>query len=192
MFLFLVMEGEEPKRRGDDIEEGWILQIAQGSSQAFEKLYRASDRIVYAYALSILKHPQDAEDVMQDSYLKIRASCTQYKAQGKPLAWILTIVRNFCLMKLRQRNRKEEDLDKLDAFSYVEDPEDRFVLQSALKILKEDERNILLLHAVSGLKFREIAQGIEISLSTVLSKYHRALKKLKTYLTEQEVLSYGR
>lgn len=192
MFLFQVIDGEPPKHREAHIQEQWFRQIAEGSTVAFECLYRETDRIVYAYALSILKHPQDAEDVMQDSYLKIRAAAGLYKPQGKPLAWILTIVRNFCLMKLRQKNKKDEPLEEADAFSYIEDHEDRQVLLMALKILKEDERKILLLHAVSGLKHREIADNIGMPLSTVLSKYRRALKKLKNHLTEQEGFEYGR
>ena len=68
--------------------------------------------------------------------------------------------------------------------SYVSDPTDRLVLEAALKALNEEERRVVLLHAVSGLKHREIAQDLGEPLSTVLSRYHRALKKLKRYLTE--------
>lgn len=71
--------------------------------------------------------------------------------------------------------------------SYVSDPTDRLVLEAALKTLNEEERRVVLLHAISGLKHREIAQDLGLPLSTVLSRYHRALKKLKRCLTEEGV-----
>ena len=61
-------------------------------------------------------------------------------------------------------------------------PEDRQVLQDALARLGAEERRIILLHAVAGLKHRETAQLLELPLSTVLSKYHRGLKKLRALM----------
>jgi RNA polymerase sigma-70 factor (ECF subfamily) len=61
------------------------------------------------------------------------------------------------------------------------------VLLTVLEILNDQERAIILLHAVSGLTHREIANDLVLPLSTVLSKYHRGLKKLRKHLTEQEV-----
>ena len=62
------------------------------------------------------------------------------------------------------------------------------VLETVLTRLTEEERRIVMLHAVSGLKHREIASSLNIPLSTVLSKYKRSLKKLRTYLAEMEVV----
>ena len=60
--------------------------------------------------------------------------------------------------------------------------EDRHVLRAALSVLSEQERQVVMLHAVTGLKHREIAQLLELPLATVLSKYRRALKKLNLLL----------
>jgi len=67
----------------------------------------------------------------------------------------------------------------------LENLADAMVLQSALEILKEEERQIVLLHASAGLKHREIASSLHMPLATVLSKYNRAVKKLKQYLREE-------
>ena len=66
--------------------------------------------------------------------------------------------------------------------------EDRAVLQAALGALDDQERQAVLLHAVSGLKHREIAEILELPLPTVLSKYHRALKKLRKQLEGGDAL----
>ena len=71
--------------------------------------------------------------------------------------------------------------DGLD-FSRVEDHDDRIALEGAFSVLTDEERNIILLHANSGMKHREIASLLNIPLSTVLSKYRRGLKKLKNYM----------
>lgn len=174
------------------IDEGLFERIAMNDMAAFEELYRLTDQTVYAYVLSILKNPYDAQDIMQDTYVKIRSAAHLYNKQGKPLAWIFTIARNLCLMKLRTAKRSSDtpltDLEDSDylAFSDNDHTEDRIVLNAALNILADEEREIVILHAVSGLKHHEIAKSLEMPLSTVLSKYNRALKKLKKHLLERE------
>ena len=146
---------------------------------------------MYAFALSILRNHEDAMDVVQDTYLKIRGAAHLYQPMGKPMAWVFTIVRNLSMSKLRSKAQTEElgeeELENNLSFSYVTDSDDRLILQSALKILSEEERKIVLLHAISGFTHLEIARDIGLPLSTVLSKYHRGLKKLKKYLTESGV-----
>ena len=108
------------------------------------------------------------------------------------MAWIFTIARNLCYMKFREQKRQADlGLDELDGEETgqvclpLENLADAMVLQSALEILKEEERQIVLLHASAGLKHREIASSLHMPLATVLSKYNRAVKKLKQYLREE-------
>ncbi|MCI8865906.1 MAG: RNA polymerase sigma factor [Lachnospiraceae bacterium] len=163
-----------------------------GDAEAFQQLYQSTDRTVYSFILSILKNPQDAEEVMQETYLKVWTSAAAYQSQGKPLAWMFTIARNLCYMKFREQKRQAdvglEDLNGEEAGEVclpLENLADAMVLKAALDILKEDERQIVLLHASAGLKHREIAADLQMPLATVLSKYNRAMKKLKQYLREE-------
>jgi RNA polymerase sigma-70 factor (ECF subfamily) len=130
-------------------------------------------------------------DVVQETYLKIRGAAHLYQPMGKPLAWIFTITRNLSMSKLRIRKQSaatpEEDMEDKLSFSYVQDSTDKIVLRAALSILELEEREIILLHAISGFKHREIADNLGMSLGTVLSKYHRGLNKLRKYLKEQGV-----
>ena len=80
----------------------------------------------------------------------------------------------------RQARLSEEEWNAIPAQAPGVSPEDRQLLQQALAGLGEEERRIILLHAVAGLKHREIAQLLEKPLSTVLSKYHRGLGKLRS------------
>ena len=78
--------------------------------------------------------------------------------------------------------RQDEEWSALPARAPDVTTEDRHVLRAALSVLSEQERQVVMLHAVTGLKHREIAQLLELPLATVLSKYRRALKKLNLLL----------
>lgn len=189
--LFFMITGEAPSQKGPrqpHIDEALFVKIGEGSSAALEELYRTTERTIYAYTLSLLKNPDNARDAVQETYLKIRACAHLYRPMGKPLAWMFTIAGNLCRNFLRVSGRTDSADELLEenhpAFSYVTDPTDRLVLEEALKILGPDERQILLLHAVSGMKHCEIAENLSIPLSTALSKYHRALKKMKKHLLQ--------
>lgn len=173
-------------------DEELLRRVAEGDQDAFRQLYQNTDRTLYSFILSILKNPQDAEEVMQETYMKIWTSAPSYQSQGKPLAWFFTIARNLCYMKFRDAKHEADiSYDELNGeetgelYLPLENLADAMVLRSALTILKEDERQIVLLHASAGLKHREIAASLGIPLPTVLSKYNRAIKKLKQHLREE-------
>ena len=191
MFLFCTAPIEQKKNRDRRLEadEDLIRRIGQDDQNAFRAFYESTKNSVYGYALSILKNKQNAEDVMQETYLKIRENAPFYQPQGKPMAWVITIAKNLCFMKLREGARAvqlpAEESETVD-FSEVSETEDRLVLEALMNRLSDGDREIVLLHAVSGLKHREIAKVLSLPLSTVLSKYSRAMKKLKTGLAEME------
>ena len=147
--------------------------------------------IVYTKIFAINKHTYDAEDVLQDTFLTIYRKAGDYQLHEKPMAWIFTIARNSALMKLRTPKKEigleESQVENSIAFSKIEEAEAKIMLQAFLDMLNDEERQIVMLHTVSGLKNREIAALMGIPLNTVLSKYHRAIKKLKNSMKEEFV-----
>lgn len=187
MTMMLVENHFKPLRpvmEPHDLEE-LLRQIALGSQQAFEELYRATDSAIYGYALSLMRNHHEAQDIMMDTYLKIRCAAHLYMPLGKPMAWILTITKNIARTKLRSAGRQIplDDLEETTP-SFDRDSEEAVALEQAMKVLGDQERQILILHAVTGLKHREIAEMLGMPLATVLSKYARSLKKLKKALEE--------
>ena len=85
------------------LEDSLILDVAKGDTRAFSELYIRTHKSIYGFALSIVKNQQDAEDVMQDTYLKVDRAAGSYQPRGKPMAWLLTIARNLALERLRSR-----------------------------------------------------------------------------------------
>lgn len=169
-----------------------LLAVAGGDREALARLYGAARGVVYAAALGILGHPQEAQDVTQEAFVRIWESAPSYRSQGSPMAWMLTVTRNLALMTLRRSARQGELTE--EEWAAIPDRDgtaaalDRLVLREALTILDEEERQIILLHAVSGLKHRETARLLGLPLSTVLSKYQRGLKKLRKQLEGEDAL----
>ena len=187
MMLVLGAMAQEARAANPNGElEALIGGISAGSREDLAELYRRTRAAVYGLALSYLKNGAEAEDVAQDTFVKVWAAAPSYRPQGKPMAWLLTIARNLALGRMRTAARIQ-DLSEAQwsAFSIESDTltaDDRTVLGAALGRLSDEERHIVVLHAVCGLKHREIAQFLGLALPTVLSKYHRSLKKLKTIL----------
>lgn len=166
--------------------ETLVIQTHSGDQAAFAALYELTKTAVYGFVLSIVKNAHDAEDILQETYIKIHSA--DYQAQGKPMAWILTIAKRLALMQLRGG---KADMSDYEWESYFHDHpqlahDDRLVLRAALEQLSDEEREVLSLHALAGYKHREISDFMQIPLATVLSKYHRALKKLKNTLAEDK------
>ena len=163
-----------------------LLHIAGGERDALAALYQRTRTAVYGLALSYLKNAQDAQDLTQDVYLQVWDCAEQYRPTGSPMGWLLTVCRNLCLMRMRREERhaalSEEEWDAIPTQECGLDADERALLQGALARLADEERRIVLLHAVTGMKHREIAALLELPLPTVLSTYHRALTKIRSSL----------
>lgn len=159
-----------------------LAQLGRGELQAMADLYELTHSAVYGFALSILKHTEDAQDVAQDVYLHLYRSAGSYRSHGKPRAWLLTVTRHLALDRLRTRGKvislEERQEGQLLPSEEMEN-EDRLVLRSLLEVLGQEERQVITLHALAGLKHREIARILDLPLATVLSKYSRGMKKLQ-------------
>ena len=158
----------------------------EGEKGKFEVIYYRYRDMLYMCALGIVKNSADAEDVLHDCFVNIFTAAAGYRPHGKPMAWIITIAKNLCFARLRQHNRQEqlpdEDWSEMLADNAGLSNEDRLVLRECLGRLSEEENRIVVLHAVAGFKHREIASVTGMPLATVLSKYRRAIAKLRENL----------
>lgn len=161
-----------------------IQRMARGDKEALADLYERTHTAIYAFIVSLLKDKHRADDVFQDVYLKVYEKADSYQAKGKPMAWMITIAKNQCLMQFRKVKQEESLEDVEELWVTNPDVEERLLLEAAFKQISDEERNIIVLHVLSGLKHREIARILDLPLATVLSKYHRAMKKLKGLLEE--------
>lgn len=169
-----------------------IKKVADKDLKSMEQLYNLTKAGIYGFALSVLKSPADAEDVLHDTYLSIWVSAHMYASEGKPMAWLITIAKNHCFKIFRNRKWQDEaELREETAsgdYDFTLAGEEKWILKELMEALNDDERQIIMLHAVCGFKHREIAELLNKPLSTVLSKYRRGLKKLKDFYKKEGAL----
>ncbi len=156
--------------------EHLLLDIKE--EESFYELYLLLKAPIYSYSLSILKNREDALDNVQDVFITLYHQIDSYQPTQKPMNWIFTITKNAAFSKLRKKKPTVE-LDENISHGKFQKEEDRLLFQYFMEQLKEEERNIVLLHLLWGFKHREIATILNSNVSTVLSKYHRAIKKLQ-------------
>ena len=181
--LMLIDDAVDEKNR--KIDE-CLSKIALGDMTALDKLYVLCATDIYSFALSMMHNVHEAEDALQETFIAAAQAAGGYKSAKKPLAWILTITKNICRQKMRkQKNITELALSEEWIADIAYDTEQKLRVKQALAKLQTEEMQIVTLHAVSGFKHREIAAIMEMPLATVLSKYHRALKKLKEIISQE-------
>ena len=188
MLLFALLVEDRESR--DCYVEELISMIASGDTSALGKLYDLIKTDVFAYALSKVGNKHDAEDVTQDTFVQVYKYAKQYKPKGKPMAWIITIEHNLIKRYFQLKNRTVfgDDLFQTTASpsNFEESAINNAFLRELMAKLDKDEQEVIVLHAVWGMKHREIASKLEKPLSTILSKYNRALKKLREIAKENE------
>jgi len=158
-----------------------------GDAQAYEALVRGHYRAAYATALALTGTPMDAEDVMQDAFIRALERLEECDPDRFG-AWLLTIVRNRAHnVRDRERVRAADSVDGMQigggdpAHRRAERLELRASLEAALAMLSPVQREIVLLHDLEGWKHREIAEALD--MSEVMARQH--LFKARQRLREQ-------
>lgn len=158
-----------------------MQEISRGSERAFEALYEGMKRGVFALAYSYLRNYADSEDTVQETFLIVKRRAHLYEKGTNARAWVFQIAKNIALDELRRRKRrKEAEFIKDEG---VETPLP--FLDELTASLSEEEREIVLMHAVWGYRHKEIAEEKGLPLGTVTWKYNEAIKKLRKEQEEQ-------
>lgn len=185
-----------------DYDEPAIVQaILAGDSDRFHDLIRPHERIVYLMALSIVKNEADAEDVAQVAFLKAYRNLAGFRAESKFGTWLISITRNEARSRLRRQGSAQtvsldDDPDNQSTLSpallqdwreipidAVEREEIRKLLHEAVTNLPEIYRHVFLLRDIEELSINETATALDISVSSVKIRLHRARIMLQKQLS---------
>jgi RNA polymerase sigma-70 factor (ECF subfamily) len=144
-------------------------------------VYRESGAQLYRYALMILAHRGDAEDVLQQVFAAALGRTSS--SITDPAAYFRTAIRNAAYSLLRQRRtaRAAEEVILEPAASGCSWDE-QAALEQALKTLPPEQREVVHLHVYEGMTFQEVAQATEASINTVSARYRYALEKMRRLL----------
>ena len=174
-----------------ELEAELVVRLQGGDEGALAELYERLGGNVYALALKLLKSREEAEEVVQDTFLTLYRKAESYSTPHlSPRAFIYTIARNEALSRLRKRGARPGKADGWDvhdpsaAFSSPApaDPTTALFVGKMLERLDPEERTLLEGNFYSGYTHAELADLTGLPLGTVKSKLRRALLKLRDYV----------
>ncbi|WP_452228204.1 RNA polymerase sigma factor [Lacinutrix sp. MEBiC02404] len=184
-----------------------IHQILQGDTKAFAVLVDRYKDLIFTLAIQMLKNREEAEEVSQDTFIKVFKKLKNFKGDSKFSTWIYRIAYNTCLDRLKSNKRKQNtvaineftahEVKTLDnALSMMEAQESKQAIQDCLQMLPADDCALLTLYYFEELSLEEIAKVIGVKANNVKVKLFRSRKKLTTILQhklEPEIIeSYAR
>ena len=185
--------------------EDLLLLAKKGDGRAFEQIVLSTESAVYNLALSLLKNKEDAEDVTQETYLRLWRSIAELKIESSLKLYILKTARNLALDVIR-KNSKREDADTVVQYAdeefeiesedtdpaarpdlaYLQKMESQAVRES-INELPTSARELIILRDLEGLPYSEIATVLGIPEGTLKSKLFRARERLRKTILSKNI-----
>ncbi len=183
-------------------EQRCIARTLKGDAEAFAPLVRAYEPGIYGLCFRMARNTEDAQDLTQEIFLRAYRALGSFRGESRFSVWLYRLGHNVCLDFLRRRKRQWEvsltQTDEDGQEQELEIPDGRYepdallaraelrrAVRQGLMALPEDQRRILLLREIGGLRYDEIAAVLELEEGTVKSRIFRARKKLCEVLRKQ-------
>ncbi len=179
-----------------ELDDSTLLKkIANGDSKSFEPLFRKHQNLVYGYSMKMLKDSPKAEDITQETWMKVIKNASTFKGKESAASWIVSIARNLIIDQFRAQKKWADFSD--EDWSSIPDPtpdiEKMFMqedfdlsLKTAFDELPENQKVILAMVLIEELSQSEIAERLQISVGAVKSTVFRAKENLKSYFQKKE------
>jgi RNA polymerase sigma factor (sigma-70 family) len=184
-------------------DQNLVQSYIKGDHSAIEVLINRHRSKVYTYILLTIKNQQLAEDLFQETFIKVIQSLRggKYKDNGKFLSWVIRIAHNLIIdhfRKEKQLNSISNDDTEVDLFNSKKLSEDnieeliissqiRSEIRTLINELPDDQREVVLLRHYGGLSFKEIADQTDVSINTALGRMRYALINLRKLIQEKNL-----
>jgi len=184
-------------------DQNLVQSYIKGDHSAIEVLINRHRSKVYTYILLTIKNQQLAEDLFQETFIKVIQSLRggKYKDNGKFLSWVIRIAHNLIIdhfRKEKQLNSISNDDTEMDLFNSKKLSEDnieeliissqiRSEIRTLINELPDDQREVVLLRHYGGLSFKEIADQTDVSINTALGRMRYALINLRKLIQEKNL-----
>ena len=169
------------------------LKNLDTQSKAFEVLIDTYKQRLYWHIRRIVLNHDDADDVLQNTFIKVFRNITGFKGESKLYSWMYRIATNEALAFLKNRSKKQgisdtelqnQMLGNLEADVYFEGDEIELKLQKAIATLPEKQKLVFNMKYFQELKYVEISEILETSIGGLKASYHLATKKIEAYLKD--------
>ena len=174
-----------------------------GHESALEKLIRRHKSRVFAYILMIVKEKELAEDLFQDTFIKVINTIRsgQYKEEGKFIQWVMRIAHNLIIDHFRKAKRIPTigNSDEYDIFDRVKIPvesvEELLIteqihkdVKKLIEYLPKEQKEVLVMRHYGDMSFKDIAEVTNVSINTALGRMRYALINLRKLVSEKEII----
>lgn len=173
----------------------YIEAVKKGNVQAFSFLVEKYQKMVYTLALKLMKKPEEAEEMAQDTFIKAFHKIESYEGKSKFSTWLYSITYNACISELRKRriefksldDRQISDQDEQRMHDYYREnkkEDQEKYLNLALEKLPEDDQVLVTLYYYENQSMDEIGVITGLTVSNIKVKIHRARKRMQLFLYE--------
>ena len=189
----------------DETDINLVKRTRNGDRDAFRILVERYQRRVFGLCVGMVRNPDDAMDLVQETFVKVFKNLDSFEGQSSFYTWTYRIATNVCIDFLRKNNRYRT-VDYDDAIEHDDDIEDLGAvlpsklgvnpasvyarkelleqIEAALQQLSPAHRQAILLREVEGLSYQEMADVMQISIGTVMSRLFHARKNMQRYLAD--------
>lgn len=181
-----------------------ISEYLSGNHFSLEKLIHRHKNRVFAYILMVVKDKQLADDIFQDTFIKVINTLRSgsYKEEGKFIQWVMRIAHNLIIDHFRKSKRipvienKNEDFDIFDTIKLLDDSvEDRIIteqihsdLRKLIELLPPEQKEVLMMRHYAEMSFKDIAEQTDVSINTALGRMRYALINLRKLIEEKKII----
>ncbi len=197
-----------PHDETEPVHEKELVRLAKaGDAEAFRQLFERHNRRAFALALGVVRNPDDALDIVQDAFIKAHRYLPKFEGTSSFYTWLYRIVMNLAIDHLRKVKRAHQ-VDFSDAMAHGDDEADigessllptilgsdpskslmrremREHISIALDKLSDNHRTVLMMRELDGLSYEEMAQVMDCSKGTIMSRLFHARKNMQQFLLE--------
>ena len=168
------------------------LLSPQTQNQAFQKLMQDYQKPLYVHVRNIVLNHDDADDVLQNTFVKVFQNLKNFKGESKLFTWMYRIATNEALTFLNQKSKKSgissvelqnKAIDNLKADVYFDGDEIQLKLQKAIVLLPEKQQLVFKMKYFEDLKYEDISEILGTSVGALKASYHHAIKKIEAFVT---------
>ena len=168
-----------------------IRAYLKGKDTAFDSLFRRWERPLFSFVFRLMRDPQAAEDVFQQTWMKVLKGLSDYHEKGKFSSWLFGIANHCCIDEIRKKTRARINdcvsAAGMDNFeSQVSNPERKLLKSEELQLLEKavdrlplEQKQVVLMRLHGEMPFKEIARILDSPLNTILGRMHYAMNNLK-------------
>jgi RNA polymerase sigma-70 factor, ECF subfamily len=197
----------QARQADSEYDAGLITRAQAGDRQAFRELLERHQRRAFAIALSLVRDEQDAREIVQEAFVRVFKGLQSFNGSSSFFTWLYRIVRNLAIDLLRRPSRRDVDLEETDNLDTLEplfgemrleDPgqvlgrrELAERIDQALAALPPYHRGVIVMREIEGMSYEEMAEAMDVSKGTIMSRLYHARRKLQRALHDTYVEEVG-